>query len=542
MPLSEDMELLQEYVVRNSDSAFEAILKRHIHLVYSTALRQVRDPSLASDVTQTTFIILARKARTLTTATILSGWLYRTTMFAASRAMRTEARRRERDNEALKMQTEQTETCWEELAPVLDEAMGRLSSTDRAAVVLRYFENKTTREVGDALGVNEAAAQKRVNRAVEKLRKLAAKRGVVASAVVLTAAISANAIQAAPVAMVATTAAALKGGAALTASTAALVNGTLKLIAWYKLKTAAMVGLGSVLVAGTVVLVENAGPSPDDVRRELGQTLEQLDDGKRQTNFDLQWVSWQNEAKQSPQQAAAAQAVRKLGTNALPYLITALDKKQTGVDGLFGWNGLAPAAFHRRAVLAFDALGAQAEPAIPELTRLMHGTNCPQEAAIALAAVGPKGWEVLTRSINDPVELTRASAIWAIGSRRAAAPGTIKALEDFFERHQSTGEDPISGWAMVQLGQDREKVISLLTRGLDFQRVDSIWGSAVALGEIGPAASNALPKLIELLQNPNPVVRHDAAQAIELIDPQAAAQAGAAGKLTTRHIPVTYPD
>src|SRR5438445_8011957 len=115
MPLSQDMELLQEYVVRNSDSAFEAILKRHVNLVYSTALRQVRDPGLANDVTQTTFIILARKARSLNQSTILSGWLYRTTMFAASRALRTEYRRRERDNEALKMQTEQSESCWEEL-------------------------------------------------------------------------------------------------------------------------------------------------------------------------------------------------------------------------------------------------------------------------------------------------------------------------------------------------------------------------------------------------------------------------------------------
>ena len=542
MPPSEDMELVREYVARNSDAAFEAILKRHINLVYSTALRQVRDPSLASDVTQTTFIILARKAQTLNQSTILSGWLYRTTMFAASRAMRTEARRRERDNEALSMQTDQTDTCWEELAPLLDEAMGRLSATDRAAVVLKYFENKSTREVADALGINEAAAQKRVNRAVEKLRQIAAKRGVVATAVILTGAISANAVHSAPVVVVATTAAALKGGAALTASTAALVNGTLKLIAWYKIKTAVVVGLGTALVAGTVVLVEQGHQTPAEVRAELGRAMEQLDDGKRQTNNALPWVSWQDEVQRSPQQAAAAQSVRKLGASALPYLITALEKKQSGADGLFGWDNLPAAVFHRRALLAFDALGPEARPAIPDLTRLLLGTNAPEDAAMALAAIGPEGWQVLTQNINGPTELARGSAIWALGSRRGAVAGTINALEDFFLKEQLSGEGPIAGWAMAQIGQDREKVINLLIQGLNFRRLDSIFCSAFTLGEIGPAASNAVPKLLQLLNSPNQRVRQDAARALQQIDPVAAARAGVTEALAPKNIPQTLPD
>ena len=542
MPLSEDMELLQEYVVRNSDSAFEAILKRHVNLVYSTALRQVRDPGLANDVTQTTFIILARKARSLNQSTILSGWLYRTTMFAASRAMRTEYRRRERDNEALKMQTEQSESCWEELAPVLDDAMGRLSASDRTAVVLRYFENKTAKEVADALGVNEAAAQKRVNRAVEKLRRFAAKRGVVATALVITGAISANAVQAAPVAVIATTAAALKGGAALTASTAALVNGTLKLIAWYKLKTAALVGIGTIAVAGTVLVVENSGITPEEVREKLGQAMVQLDDGVRQTNLFLPWVGWQERTQRSPQQEAAAQAVRKLGTNTLPYLISALEKTQPGLDALFGWNNLPPAAFHRRAVLAFEALGPQVQPAIPELIRLLHGTNGPENAALALAAAGPPGWEVLAQSIKDPVELARSSAIWAIGSRGVAPPGTAEALEEFFVREQMSGEGPLAGWAMARIGQDQEKVIQLLINALHFPRMDSVYCSAVTLGEIGTAASNAVPRLVQLLGSPSWRIRNDAAWALEQIDPQTAAKAGVDSNSLVRRIPVTSPN
>src|SRR5579863_9190898 len=126
MPMTEDMELLGEYVARDSQAAFETLLNRHVNLVYSTALRMVRDPGLAGEVTQTTFIILTKKARTLGPGTILSGWLYRTAQFAAARALRTEYRRREREQEAAKMQTEQSNSMWEELSPLLDQAMAQL--------------------------------------------------------------------------------------------------------------------------------------------------------------------------------------------------------------------------------------------------------------------------------------------------------------------------------------------------------------------------------------------------------------------------------
>jgi hypothetical protein len=222
-----------------------------------------------------------------------------------------------------------------------------------------------------------------------------------------------------------------------------------------------------------------------------------------------------------------------LGTNALLDLISSLEKRSTEMDAMFGWHGLPPEAFQRRALLAFDALGPAARPAIPDLTRILHGTNCPHYAALALASIGSEGWAVLADNVNNGVEATRSAAIWAIGSHGAATPLTIKALEDFFEKHQSSGEDPLCGWAMARLGLDRDRVVGMLIQGLGFRRVDSIWGSAVALGEIGPAASNAIP---------NPTVRHDAAQALELIDPKTAANAGATGALATKHIPVSFPD
>ncbi|MDB6021222.1 MAG: hypothetical protein JWQ04_1079, partial [Pedosphaera sp.] len=290
----DDMQLLQAYVAQGSDAAFETLLNRHLNLVYSTALRQVRDPDLAREVTQTTFIILARKAGSLGNGTILPGWLYRTTQFVAARALRTEIRRREREQEAAHMQSEPTESIWEQLSPILDQAMLQLGATDRNALVLRYFENKTAKDVGAALGINEAAAQKRLARAVEKLRSFCSKKGVVLSAVALTALLSVNAVQAAPAGMVAATAAALHGGA-VTTSAGALTSNALKFLAWSKFKFAALIGLGvtAVAVGTTVFLMAGNWSEPRYQDRRASAWLDQLDNRDATFSSVMHWLPWQ---------------------------------------------------------------------------------------------------------------------------------------------------------------------------------------------------------------------------------------------------------
>src|SRR5215831_10156110 len=100
-----DFELLREYVERHSESAFTALVERHVGLVYSAALRQVSDRHAAEEVTQATFIILARKAPKLRRGINLSGWLYRTAHFAAKGLLRAERRRRQREQKAVQMET-----------------------------------------------------------------------------------------------------------------------------------------------------------------------------------------------------------------------------------------------------------------------------------------------------------------------------------------------------------------------------------------------------------------------------------------------------
>src|SRR5471030_2757818 len=147
------------------------------------------------------------------------------------------------------------EETWNQIAPLLDGAMEHLGQKDHDALVLRFFENKTFAEVGATLGASEDAAKMRVNRALEKLRKFFTKRGVSSTTAIIAGTISANSVQAAPVALAkSVTAVAIAKGAAASGSILTLIKGALKIMAWTKAKTAIIAGASVLLAAGTITV------------------------------------------------------------------------------------------------------------------------------------------------------------------------------------------------------------------------------------------------------------------------------------------------
>jgi RNA polymerase sigma factor (sigma-70 family) len=250
MHASDDMQLLQEYATSRSEAAFTSLVSRHINLVYSAAMRSVNNPHQAEDITQSVFVMLARKSRVLRRGTVLSGWLYQTARLIAANFIRTEMRRQLREHQALIQSTmNATEPeAWTRVGPLLDEAMSHLNEKDRNAIVLRFFEGKPLKEVGDSLGATEDAAKMRVNRALDKLRDFFHHRGITMPAAALAEAISGNSIQAAPAGLAASVAAGAAQTSALTVSTLSFVKGAIHIMTSTKISVA--IGVGAAAIIG----------------------------------------------------------------------------------------------------------------------------------------------------------------------------------------------------------------------------------------------------------------------------------------------------
>ncbi len=251
-----DQELLADYATGGSEEAFAELVRRYLNLVYSAAFRMVRNPHLAQEVTQSVFVALSQNARSLTRRPVLSGWLYRTAQNLAAKAVRTEVRRRAREHEAVAMNeitSTETEPAWELIAPHLDFALGQLRASDRDVVLLRFFERRSMGEIAHTLGLSEAAAQKRVARALEKLRSTFIARGITSSPVLIAAALTAHSVEAAPIELAATVANTLSA-AATGSATAGSLSSILKLVAMTKFQAGV---LGLLFAAGiaTPVLV-----------------------------------------------------------------------------------------------------------------------------------------------------------------------------------------------------------------------------------------------------------------------------------------------
>jgi RNA polymerase sigma factor (sigma-70 family) len=274
-----DHQLLARYVKCGDQAAFAALARRHAGLVYAAARRQMQDAHLAHDVTQVVFLVLAKKAATIPPRTVLAAWLLKATRYTANNMSKSEFRRRRRE-QVVALGKRDEAGCsasaaaeseggdWEQVAPLLDDALDSLGESGRSAVVLRWFEGKSFRDVGERLGVSEEAAKQKVFRALGRMRRYMAQRGVAVPLAALATLVAANAATAAPAATVeAAAAAGVPGAAAAVASSQAVVQTVSTLMGWTKAKIlvgcfAAILTLSGAAVAVKIVLAESRGFIP----------------------------------------------------------------------------------------------------------------------------------------------------------------------------------------------------------------------------------------------------------------------------------------
>jgi RNA polymerase sigma factor (sigma-70 family) len=269
--MTDTRQLLREYTEDDSEPAFRELVTRYVNLVYSTARRLTGgDSHLAEDVTQIVFTDLARAARSLSPEVMLGGWLHQRTFHVATTLIRADRRRQDRERRAVEMNLlhEPSGNPLAQITPILDAAIIELNAEDRKAILLRFFEQREFRVVGEALGINEDAARMRVHRALEKLHSLLQHRGVVLSAAGLGTVLTADAVTAAP------------AGLALTVSNTALATaaaGAGTTLTLFKLMT--MTKLQAAIV-GTVVLAGVAAPLA--IQHQANVSLHERDEALRQ--------------------------------------------------------------------------------------------------------------------------------------------------------------------------------------------------------------------------------------------------------------------
>jgi RNA polymerase sigma factor (sigma-70 family) len=293
MQAKSDAQLLREYAVQKSEPAFGEVVHRHADLVYSAALRQVGSPDVAGEIAQRVFIDLARKARSLAGRmpedASLAGWLYRATRYAALNLLREDRRRHARERQVMQDLHSASESApdWASVSPLLDEALSALDDQERDALLLRFFKNQDFRAVGAALGVSDDTAQKRVARSLEKLRAGLLRRGVTTTTAALSAALSSQAVQAAPAGLAAAwISASLASATAEGSATLTLIK--LMSMTKFQFGVAAIVAGG---LAATVAMQQQTGSRMIGENQDLRQQVAGLAAENESLSNRLQQIS-----------------------------------------------------------------------------------------------------------------------------------------------------------------------------------------------------------------------------------------------------------
>lgn len=540
--MSETKTLLEQYVRDGSEAAFRELVQRYFGLVYATAMRLVvGDTQLAQDVTQTVFIHLARKAHTLRGEVSLGGWLHRDTRHVAATLMRSERRRRAREKQATVMNALQDHTAdnLAQLAPVLDEAIAQLEKADRQAIMLRFFERNDFRAVGQALGSNEDAARMRVNRALERLQEILKRQGLAISTAALGAALSCEALTAAPAGLASAVAVTALAGAT---AGEGLAFKLLILMSQAKLKLA-LVALLLVLGTTSVGLLVRRSSQPIQPSASHSAFETTSRPVSKSANAVLTSARQPNRSRISPEvRDARANLWRALheepidadGYVSTHKVIAALKAfgpdlslaVPTLLDGLVSSNSEVQMC----SLWGFSYVGKLAEDAGLYLLNLARSEMEPQHIrtgaidALGSLALEPRTWQTpaesafLAAAVPDLVGLLqskdielRTHAARVLGSLGSCANDAVPALTELLT-YSATPEEG-RGAAERVSGDDRlDETVVKDRMTTSTQRVKS--SAAEALGHLGPQAEAAIPQLTTLLGDSDKEVRVRAAVAL----------------------------
>jgi RNA polymerase sigma factor (sigma-70 family) len=553
-----DMELVQAYLRQGSEEAFATMVGRHINLVYSAAIRQVGTATNAEEITQAVFIILARKAAGLRPDTVLEGWLYETTRLTSLSFLRGERRRQWREQEAYMRSTldeSDDVSVWDQMSPLLDEAISRLGKKDRDAIILRFFKEKNLGEVAATLKVTEAAAQRRVHRALEKLHRYFNKRGVSSTIAIIAREISVNSIHAAPVTLAKSiTTVAISKGVAASGSTLTLIKGALKIMAWTKAKAVIVTSAIVLLAAGTTtitvkviqnrpVMVQGKTESEwingivyngDDQQRELWHSLgpEGIKMLIRAMKPPLEGLTQEqaNASRRTRMDAAdllCQLADFKEDTSAVPDVIKVLQAEKDGsVRGIeFGYFEMPIQTMSEKEKAAL----------FPEL---LHGLNSndPSERNNALVALQYYANQkktvvpLIANAIQDSDPTVRMMAVRALNKIDAQDPANSESVAVLVKCMTAPPDGSaleasrfpfIASQAATILGElHREPDVAVPVLMQALQNGDSYlrYSAAMALSKFGGQAKPAVPALLKALEDSDANVRRQAAVALKEIN------------------------
>jgi len=385
MPDASDMELAGQFVCQHSEAAFAELVRRHLNLVYSVALRFTGNPEDAQDVAQAVFITLAKKAAGLRDRAVLSSWLYETTRLTAAGYLRTRSRRQVREQEAY-MQSTLNESdaagIWPQLVPHLEAAMSRLGKHDRTLLALRFYENKSGAEAALLLGIREDAAHKRTARALAKLRRFFNQRGISITVPALAAAISANAVQAAPAGLAATISATAISGTTIT--TAAALAAT---------KAIAMTTLQKTIITTALLAAAGAGIYEAKQAADARAETQRLHQQQAPLTEQLSQLKTDNERlSRQVAQAKDSQALSQAQRNELLKLRAKSTLAQTDSRELAKLKSTLAQQTGKMPDFAKNAFTAAAQKAIEEraltrLTRMKEMLNLTEDQAQAISNI-----------------------------------------------------------------------------------------------------------------------------------------------------------